>query len=273
MSFIKINGVNFFYELKGRGQNPLVFVHGSWSDHHAWDMVSELLSDDFRILSYDRRGHSMSERPEMQGSINEDSDDLASIIKELGLSPAHIAGNSFGASISLRTALRHPEVIRTISVNEPPLFDLLEGNENMKKTLLEIRSRLDKVAGILERGDMESGARIFFETIAGSAGDWERLPEEIQKRYIFNAPTWLDETKDPESLRLDINELAKFQKPALVTRGGTSPPFFHVIVELISDVLPNVERHIYPNAGHSPHASHPEEYAKQVKEFISEASK
>src|SRR4030095_4402059 len=109
MAFIKINGVNLFYEIKGKGK-PVVCVHGSWGDHQAWDSAAELLSKEFTVLTYDRRGHSQSERLDTQGYVNEDSDDLAAIINTLGLSPAYICGNSFGAAITLRTAIRHPEI-------------------------------------------------------------------------------------------------------------------------------------------------------------------
>ena len=113
MATARINGVELFYELTGSGE-PLVLVHGSWSDHHNWDPVASTLAESFRVLAFDRRGHSNSERPPGQGSVFEDADDLAGLIDELGLAPAHVAGNSFGAVIALRAATRRPEVFRSL---------------------------------------------------------------------------------------------------------------------------------------------------------------
>src|ERR1044071_939064 len=104
-----VNGTELYFEVTGSGA-PLVLVHGSWGDHHNWDPVAGALGERFQVVTYDRRGHSASERPAGQGSVFEDADDLAALIEHLGLGPAHIVGNSFGAAIALRAAVRHPEV-------------------------------------------------------------------------------------------------------------------------------------------------------------------
>jgi pimeloyl-ACP methyl ester carboxylesterase len=62
MPTANVNGVRIFYELNGTG-DALVLVHGSWVSHHSWDPVAPRLADSFRVLTYDRRGHSESERP------------------------------------------------------------------------------------------------------------------------------------------------------------------------------------------------------------------
>jgi pimeloyl-ACP methyl ester carboxylesterase len=148
MSAARINGgVELHYELSGSGE-PLVLVHGSWGDHHNWDPVVPTLAESFQVLAYDRRGHSASERPAGQGSVFEDADDLAGLIDELGLAPAHVAGNSFGAAIALRAATRRPEVFRCLIVHEPPLFPRLAGTE-LEPPLKEVQRRIDAVVGLL----------------------------------------------------------------------------------------------------------------------------
>ena len=63
-----VNGVDLFHAVSGSGE-PLVLVHGSWIDHHSWDAVVPALSESFRVVAYDRRGDSASERPAGQGSV------------------------------------------------------------------------------------------------------------------------------------------------------------------------------------------------------------
>ena len=104
MPLAQINDTKIHYRLEGASGDPLVLVHGSWGDHHSWDRVFPHLAESFRVLSYDRRGHSLSERPDTQGSVDEDAADLAGLIEHLDLAQAHILGNSFGGSISLRMA-------------------------------------------------------------------------------------------------------------------------------------------------------------------------
>jgi pimeloyl-ACP methyl ester carboxylesterase len=74
-----INGVSLYWEVKGDGE-PVVLVHGSWGDHNNWAQVVPALSSSLRVVTYDRRGHSASERPPAQGSIDEDVADLAGLI-------------------------------------------------------------------------------------------------------------------------------------------------------------------------------------------------
>ena len=77
------------------------------------------------MLTYDRRGHSQSERLSGQGSVREDVADLAALIEDLRLAPAWVAGNSFGASITLRLAGERPDLLRGLIAHEPPLLSLL----------------------------------------------------------------------------------------------------------------------------------------------------
>src|SRR5947208_1105757 len=174
MPAARINGVELYYELSGSGE-PLVLVHGSWGDHHNWDPVVPALADWFRVLAYDRRGHSASERPAGQGSVFEDADDLAGLIDELGLAPAHVVGNSFGAAVTLRAAVRHPQLFRSVLIHEPPLFPLLAGTD-FEPALGEVQRRIGAVIEHLERGEAEAGAHLFADTVAFGPNAWdERL--------------------------------------------------------------------------------------------------
>lgn len=93
-----VNGIQIHWQIDGAAGHPIVLVHGSWGDHQNWTPVVPALSRSFRVLTYDRRGHSKSERPPGQGSVREDSADLAALLEHLRHSPAHVIGNSFGAS-------------------------------------------------------------------------------------------------------------------------------------------------------------------------------
>ncbi|HEX7798109.1 MAG TPA: alpha/beta fold hydrolase, partial [Vicinamibacterales bacterium] len=72
MAITRINDVSIFWERSGDHGAPLVFVHGSWGDHHNWDGVVPAFAKSFGVLTYDRRGHSQSERPSAQGTIQQD---------------------------------------------------------------------------------------------------------------------------------------------------------------------------------------------------------
>jgi len=268
MSTTIINGVQLYWELAGDAGEPLVLVHGSWVDHHNWDVVVPLLSRTFRVLTYDRRGHSQSERQTTQGSIREDVADLAALIEELGLAPANIVGSSFGGSIVLRLAGERPDLFRSLIVNEPPLMSLLAGEPDGQAMLQTIKGRIDAVVELLEAGDLEGGVRQFVETIVFGPGVWEQIPQEVKQIVIFNAPTFLDEIRDPEALSIDLARLGRFSHPVLLTHGEQSPPFFPAIVEKVANVLRQSERKTFLGSGHEPEDTHPEDYVATLTEFI-----
>jgi pimeloyl-ACP methyl ester carboxylesterase len=260
-----INGVRLFWEQTGEHGAPLVLVHGSWGDHHNWDALVPALARTFRVFTYDRRGHSQSERLTTQGRIEEDAADLAAFIRMNNLAPAHVAGNSFGAAITLKLAAAQPDLLASLTVHEPPLIGMLGNNP----TLPVVRQRIGTVLDTLRSGNMELGAQQFVDTVALGPGMWEKLPPEMRQTFVFNAPTWMDEMNEPESMMtVDIARLSMFKRPALITRGDQSPPFFAVILEKISEALPQAQHHTFRSTGHVPHLTHPDEYVRVVTDFV-----
>ena len=271
MPTAQINGVELHYQLSGQEGDPLVLVHGSWGEHHGWDGIVPHLARSFRVLTYDRRGHSQSERPAGQGSVREDVADLAALIEHLDLVPVNILGNSGGGNIVLRLATERPELFCSLMVHEPaPLFGLLT-DPAAHKVVQDVQEQLQVVTELLEAGQLEGGARQFMDSVAIGPGAWEQFPEEVRRSCIFNAPTFLDERRDPEWMDLDVERLSGFGPPALLTQGGQSEPYLLLVVEEVARALPKALRRTFPEAGHVPHASHPEEYAEVVTSFINTA--
>ena len=263
-----VNGVELFYELTGEGRLPLVLVHGSWVSHHDWDLLVTRLSPWFRILTYDRRGHSDSERPLAQGSVREDVADLVALIAHCGLGPAWVVGNSFGASIALRTAYLRPDLVRGLVLHEPPLFSLLNGDPTAAGLLQEVRGKLAVVVEQLASGDHDGGAKRFVETVALRPGAWDRLPPHVRETMIDNAPTFLDEARDPEQFLFEAERLQKIAQPTLLTLGDQSPSQFGPVIERLAESLTNALVLSMPDAGHVPHVTHPDAYAEAVQDFV-----
>jgi len=268
MATASINGVQICYELSGSEGVPLVLVHGSWDSHHDWDQVVPALAESFRVLSYDRRGHSDSERPTGQGSVREDVSDLAALIGNLDLEPAWVAGNSFGASIALRLAAQHPELLRGVIAHEPPLFSLLADDPSVAPMLDQVRERVAAVVERIADGDHAGAAEQFVETLALGPGNWAKLSPDLQRTLIDNAPTFLDEANDPEQLAFDLEWVARFERPVLLTNGDQSPPPFAPVVAKLARALPDAEVLVFRGAGHIPHATHPQHYVEATRAFI-----
>jgi pimeloyl-ACP methyl ester carboxylesterase len=266
-----VNGVRLFYALSGAAGPPLVLVHGSWSDHHGWDRVVLALAERYRVLAYDRRGHSRSERPPGQVSVDQHGADLAALVEHLGLVPAHFAGSSFGGYVLLRLATRRPDLFRSLVVHEPPLLGNLTDEPELGSLRRSVLARQDAVVARLAAGDLEGGARQFVETVAFGPGAWEQFPPQTRQTFVANAATFLSDGRDPDGMTVDLEALARFPRPVLLSRGDASEPFFHPIVELLARVMPWADTRVYAGAGHVPHLSHPVEYAATLAAFVAAA--
>ncbi|WP_431043090.1 alpha/beta fold hydrolase [Streptomyces sp. P1-3] len=272
MPRVGVNGVELFYEVGGDG-DPLVLVHGSWGDHGNWAPVLRALALRFRVLVYDRRGHSQSERPPGRGSRFEDEEDLAVLMETLGFAPAYVAGNSFGASTALGLAARRPELFRGLVAHEPPLLGVVADDPELLPVMAATRDKIASVLAHLRAGETLAGARQFVEEVALGPGEWDQLPEQLRETFVANAPTFLDEQSDPGWADLDLGRLSGYTAPALLTTGTESPPWFAVIAARLTGALPQVRTHTFEGAGHIPHVSHPDAYAERVTGFFEGTSR
>ncbi|GHB46346.1 alpha/beta hydrolase [Streptomyces cirratus] len=260
----RVNGVELFYEVTGEG-DPLVLVHGSWADHHTWRLVVPRLAESYRVVVYDRRGHSRSERPPGPGTRTQDEDDLAALIETLDLAPAHVAGSSFGGSTALGLAARRPDLFRTLAAHEPPLLGLVEGDQEAEAA----RLRLDAVFADIRAGDRAAAARRFVEEVVSGPGEWERVPEPIRETFVANAPTFLDEQSDPSWAMVDLPRLAAtYTGPVLLTLGGEGMPWFPGITAKLAKALRRARVVTLEGAGHVPHLTHPDAYVDTLTGFL-----
>jgi pimeloyl-ACP methyl ester carboxylesterase len=269
---LHVNGVRLYYELHGVGE-PLVLVHGSWGDATSWRFVVPGLARSFRVLVYDRRGHSRSQRPDTPGSVDEDGDDLAALVDELGLVPAHVATNSFGGNIALRLAARRPGMFRSLSCHEPPLWSLLEDVPEMRGILQQSARSLEAVGRRIAEGDHEGAARQFVDEVAFGPGAWEKeLPPGLRARLVQNAPTYLDELQDPDQLRIDEQPLTHLPLPVRLTQGSASPPAFPAVIDRLVELIPRASRETIDGAAHVPQLTMPDRYVEVTTRALRQAT-
>ncbi len=85
---------------------------------------------------------------------------------------------------------------------------------------------------------------------------------------LTNAPTYLDQCRDPDALRIDLEELEALEGPALLTFGDRRPPLFRRIVELVAAAIPGAMTAPLPGAAHDPQVTHRNLYARLIEDFI-----
>src|SRR5215210_2558774 len=154
-TLLQDDGVRLHVEPPTGDGELLVLVHGSWTDHQTWAALVPLLARSFRVVSYDRRGHSRSERGAGPAPRRRDEEDLAALIAALGAGPVHLVGSSYGALIALGLAGRRPELVRRVVAHEPPGLALVPQPA--------VEAQFAAVQDQIAAGDPEGGARRFLE--------------------------------------------------------------------------------------------------------------
>jgi pimeloyl-ACP methyl ester carboxylesterase len=266
MPHISANDIELHYEATGRGE-PLVLVHGGWSDLHNWQAVAPGLAQSFLVVAYDRRGHGQSERAD-QGTRRDQEDDLAALIEGLEGGPAHIVGTSFGASIAIGLAARRPELIRSLIAHEPPLMSVVAHDPDIQPLLGEVQTTIQSVLARLAGRDVEGGARQFVEDVVLGPGAWEQLPEPLRKTMVETAPAFVAEQRDPKWASVDLAELSHARCPVLLTQGDQSPRWFLGIIAKLAEGIDGAEVRTYRGAGHAPHITHPNDYLAVITDFL-----
>ncbi|NNH68977.1 alpha/beta hydrolase [Nocardia uniformis] len=266
-----VNGVALYYEIVGTGDR-VVLTHGSWTDATGWAPVVADLAERYEVVTWDRRGHSRSRAGDSPGSRTEDAADLAALIEYLG-GPVHVVGNSYGAIVTLTLVAARPDLIVTAAVHEPPLFALLEDADDpaITRALAAVHRNVSTVARLIETGDHRGAAEHFIENVALGPGGWERLPAAFRAVLEANAPTYLDEVRDPTALSIDAAALAATTVPLLLTHGTESPALFPAVIAELSLLVPTAQTDTYTGAGHLPHTTHPHEWVARLTAFHDQA--
>jgi pimeloyl-ACP methyl ester carboxylesterase len=125
-------GDDRYYEVRGQGE-PLLMIPGGGGDGWWYAAVAEILSDEYKVITYDRRANARSTMNIPQNfEISQQSRDAVAVLHAAGEQSAFVFGNSSGAVIALDMAKTQPQAIRAVVVHEPPLASV---HPNAKKWL------------------------------------------------------------------------------------------------------------------------------------------
>jgi pimeloyl-ACP methyl ester carboxylesterase len=108
--YVEANGLRIYYEEYGSGE-PLVLLHAGMCNLATWEQTP-LLSQHFRVIAFDRRGHGRTKNPTDTLSFRTMADDTAAFIQALGLDRPVVCGYSDGGIIALTLAARYPKLAK-----------------------------------------------------------------------------------------------------------------------------------------------------------------
>lgn len=253
----EINETSLHYIECGEGV-PVVLVHGSLGDYRSWIGQMQPLSQNYKVISYSRRYHFPNPWPNDASdfTVNTHAEDLAAFIQSLDLGKVHLIGHSYGAFTSLLVARDHPELVRSVTLGEPPVMSLLASTSHGESVLQNFRKNaIAPSHTAFQNGEIEKGVRLFINGVLGE-GAYGNLPTVAHISMLENAREMMGEMNGINTEGVDFfpvftcNEAEQMTIPALLVEGERSPEMFGLIHDHLEQCFPDVDRAFIPAASH-----------------------
>lgn len=116
MPFIDVNGTRLYFEERGSGSETVVLSHSLLFSLRMFDDQVRSLEDRYRCISFDFRGQGKSEVTSSGYDMETLTNDTIEVIRKTHSEPCHFVGFSMGGFVGLRLAIRHPELLKSLTL-------------------------------------------------------------------------------------------------------------------------------------------------------------
>ena len=250
MTFAAINGIRVYYEDHGSG-TPILLSHGYRSNSQAWNGNLPALTKNYRVITWDNRGHGKTDSPQRQDLYSDAHQvtDVTSLLGELGVEKAVIGGLSMGGALTMQIALQHPEICLALIICDT-------GPGYRKREL---------------RDEWNINAHVYHdELMTRGLEGLDSTPEVMNVRDHHESAQGL--AKAAIGMVLQRNEgvlgrLGQIDIPTLVIVGALDEKFLNS-ADYISSRVPNARKVVIPDAGHAANIDNPEAFDAAVLQFL-----
>jgi pimeloyl-ACP methyl ester carboxylesterase len=242
----------------GSGE-PVVLIHGALSDYRVWLHQVEDLRRDYRVIAPSLRAsfpNSLSRSPNTPAAETwSDADDVIELIEHLAVGRVHLIGHSGGGAIALDIAVRRPDLLRSLILEEPAV--------GTGEPPPEVQSLFASVIEQIGRGETKAAVRDFMNFVSGP-GYFDSQSAECQQMLTENAATISITALGQVLPDTTCATAGTVQAPVLYIQGEISPlrdsPF--------KECLPPHESVTITNASHGVHADNPRQFNEAVRDFV-----
>ncbi len=267
-----------------RGAGALVLcLHSSTGSQAQWRTLAERLADRAEVVTPDLYGHGRSPAwPEAAAhTLDTDARAVMALVQaqrpRLAQEGLHLVGHSYGGAVALRIALRHPQLVRSLTVYEPVLFGLLSSpvsgpadglsngplngplngqlsrlparGDDADPALEEIRDIARTVASLVRAGELAGAAQVFV-AYWGGAGAWHAMNEAQQATVVHRIATIPRHFEALFAARPDARLWRRLQMPVWLLHGSATRASARAVADRLATLLPCVQRAEIRGAGH-----------------------
>ena len=248
MATLNRDGVNIYYEDHGSGP-AILLSHGYSSTSQMWTGQVAAFEDTYRVVTWDMRGHGQTDSPEDQAAYSEEAtiDDMAAILRHLGIERAIIGGLSLGGYMSAAFQTKYPQMTRALM-----LFDCGPGYRNPQAREGWNKTAVTRAEVFEEKGldALGSGAEVRITTHRSAIGLAKAARGMLAQ---FDARV--------------MESLDKIPMPTLVLVGANDTPFLNAS-DYMAKKIPNSTFVTIPEAGHAANLDQPAPFNAAVSAFL-----
>jgi len=260
MQALNIEGARLECDVKGSG-DPLLLIHGSILA----DGLSALLNEpaivsSYRVIAYHRRGFAGSDRAVAPFSIAQQADDARAVLRQLGVSRAHVAGHSYGGVTALQLTKDAPDSVASLALLEPALVGPPFWEE------------VAPARAMYDRGDKVAAMGGFLTIALGP--DYREiidktLPPGAFEQALADVDTMFQvELRALERWSFTAEDAKRIRQPVVSVVGAESPPMFWEIHTLVRQWVPHAEELTIPQANHGFPFTNPRALADGLARFL-----
>ena len=257
MAFAQVNGQNIYFEDKGGSGPAVIFSHGLLMDHEMFAPQVDALRSQYRVITWDERGHGQTGDAKAPFSYYDSADDLAALLKHLGIARAVLGGMSQGGYLSLRAALKHPQMVAGLI-----LIDTQARPED--PATLPVYQQMIKTWSA--EGLSEQMAATIEHIILGDGYD---DAERWKAKWRKVTPANLQQIFHTLASRDDISGLvSRIGVPALVIHGDDDAAIPLAHGKELATSLPQSQLEVVAGAGHAANLTHALQVNPVIRSFL-----
>jgi pimeloyl-ACP methyl ester carboxylesterase len=266
VAHVHVNGVDLDYVDEGAGI-PVVFSHGGHSDLRYWQPQRDAFAARYRLVTYSRRSHGSSAWPaDGDYSTAAHVTDLVAVIRRLESGPVHLVG--FSTAIALHAALREPGLVRSLTIIEPNVPWLLEGDPDGERVLAWWRAENKRITAEAA-GDSARAARLWFELVNHRGpGAFDAQPEGLRRMWLDNFGRQRPKTPPPQPLRCE--NLSEITPPTLVLAAEFGMPYSRLIVDRLAACIAGCRLVVVPGVTHFMSYQAPAIFNRVLLDFLAQ---
>jgi pimeloyl-ACP methyl ester carboxylesterase len=266
VTHIHVNGVDLEYVEAGSGV-PVVFSHGGFSDIRYWEPQRDAFASQYRFVTYSRRFYGASAWPaDGDNSVEAHISDMLEVIRQLESEPVHLVG--FSAALGLRAALDEPSLLRSLTIIEPNVPWLLQGDSEGEAVLAWWRAENERIK-IEAAGDDVRAARLWFELVNNwGPGTFDTQPEALRRMWLDNYTAERPAAPSPTPLTCD--QLGAISVPTLIIEAEYGMPYSRMIVERLAKCVPASQLVVIPHVTHFMSYQNAQVFNEAVLNFLAQ---